>query len=123
MGGMSIDELAGDLVVVRGGNMSAGQLLGRAKKDHERLGLYGISAFAGRTRLMTAADVVSEATIPHKVIRISTVDQIRTEGFEISWSYARPHCTIDLGPEPTEARVSQLLSAFDPPIPNPGLRG
>jgi hypothetical protein len=118
-----IDELAGDVIVVRGGNMTAAQLLARARKDHGRLGRYGISAFAGGTPSMTAADIVSEATIPHKVIRTATVERIRAAGFEISWSFARPHCTIDVGPKPTEARVLRLLSAFDPPIPNPGLRG
>jgi hypothetical protein len=70
--------------------MTAAQLLARATKDHGRLGLYGISAFAGRTPSTTAADVVSEATIPHRVIRATTVHRIRAAGFEISWSFARP---------------------------------
>jgi hypothetical protein len=102
--------------------MTPAQLLDRARKDRERLGLYGVSAFAGRTPSTTAAEVVSEATIPHRVIRATTVQRIRAAGFEIEWSFARPHCTIDLGLEPTEAKVVELMAAFDPPVPNPGLK-
>ncbi len=103
--------------------MDAAQLLARAQKDRARLGLDAISAFAGWAPETTIEDIVAAGTIPHDMIQTSTVQRILDAGFAIEWSFARPHCTITLGEEPTEDTVARLVEAFDPPVPNPGLRG
>lgn len=103
--------------------MAAGHLLARARKDRARLDVYAVSAFAGWTPETTIEEIVASGNIPHEMIQTSRAQRIRDAGFTIGWSFGRPHCTIDLGEDPTEETAARLVEAFDPPVPNPGLRG
>lgn len=60
------------------------------------------------------------SVIPHVVLQKSTVARIRAAGFAVVRTGRWPHCTIDLGDEPDNARVAELIAAFDPPEPTPG---
>lgn len=118
---MRIDDLQDEAIIVRGGNKTAAQVLKRAKKDRDRLGRYGVSAFAGWTPATTLAEVVEAAIIVFDVVQLSTVGKIRTAGFSIERSFKWPHCTIDLGEEPMEDTAARLVALFAAPVPNPGL--
>lgn len=112
---MSIDDLPDDAVVIRGGPMTAANVIRRARKDRERLGLFGVSAFAGSSSETTVAELVERGEIPHAVLNRSTVGRIRSAGFVIRRFGRWPHCTIDLGDDADEDASARLVAAFDQP--------
>lgn len=67
---MSIDDLPDKATVIRGGPMTAANVIRRARKDQWRLGLLGISAFAGSSPETTVAELVEVGEIPHAVLNM-----------------------------------------------------
>lgn len=120
---MSIDDLPDDAVVIRGGPMTVANVIRRARKDQERLGFLGISAFAGASAAMTTAELVELGEVPHAVLNRSTVGRIKAAGFSIRRSGKWPHCTIDLGAGAGEDASARLVAAFDRPEPTPRTGG
>ncbi len=120
---MHSDDLPDEAIVVRGGHKTATQILIRARKDHRRLGYYGISAFAGWTSETSLAEVVEASGLLFDVVQTSTVGRLRAAGFGIQRTFMWPHCTIDLGEDPTDDDAARLAALFGPPVPNPGLGG
>lgn len=118
---MRIEDLPDEAIVVRGGHKNAAQILRRATKDRGRLGTYGISAFAGWTPETTLAEVVGASGLVFDVVQTSTVGRLRAAGFEIARSFRWPHCTIDLGDDPTEDTAARLVGLFNSPVANPAL--
>lgn len=116
---MSIDDLPDNATVIRGGPMTAANVIRRARKDQWRLGLLGISAFAGSSPETTVAELVELGEIPHAVLNRSTVGRIREVGFVIRRFGRWPHCTIDLGDDADEDAAARLVAAFDQPEPTP----
>lgn len=122
-GCVPVEDLPDEALVVRGGHKTADQILARARKDHHRLGLYGISSAAGWTPTTTLAEIVEASNLPYDVVQTSTVGAIRAAGFRIERTGKRPHCTIDLGEDPTQDTAARLAALFAPPVPNPGVGG
>ena len=116
-------DLPDGAIVVRGGHKTPAQLLARARKDYPRLNAYGLSAFAGWTPTITLAEVIEASELAYPEVQTSTVGRIRAAGFRIERTFKWPHCTIDLGEDPTENTAARLAEQFDPPVPRPGLRG
>jgi hypothetical protein len=85
------------------------------------LSLYGVSAAAASSAGTTVAELVSEFGLPHPTLRRSTVGRIRDAGFAVYRTGRRPHCTIDLGPDPGEDDALRLIEAFDIDESTPGM--
>lgn len=65
----------------------------------------------------------SEAGVPHKKVRCSTVGRLREQGFalKLDMSDGQPECHhhVIFPSDPTIADAERFINCFDPPIPNP----
>jgi hypothetical protein len=114
-------DLHDDAVVVRGGTMVAKRVLRKAQLARPHLnGVAGISVAAASSPDMTLRELLDAGQIPHHVIQRSTCARIRSAGFAMFRTGKWPHCTIDLGTDPTNDAAERLIAAFDAPEANPG---
>jgi hypothetical protein len=116
------DTLTSDTVVIRGDIMIAADLTTRATNDQRRLGYYGLSVVAVLKPLLTVAETVAYFNLAFPLIQLSTVGRIRAAGFSIERTFRWPHCTIDVGADPSESVMLRLIDAFDPAEPRPESR-
>jgi hypothetical protein len=115
------DDLPDDALIVRGGTMVAKRVLRKARLAKPHLnGVAGISVAAASTREMTLRELIGAGEIPHHRVQRSTCGRIRAAGFRPFRTGKWPHCTIDLGPDPTNDAADRLIAAFDAPEANPG---
>ena len=103
--------------MVRGGGLRIGALRGRAIKDLDRLGYFGISVFADDQA--SVQDLVEAGPVPHARLQRSTAGRIRAAGFDIEPTFDWPHCTVKLGDRLTDDVLRQLIVTFDPPEDSP----
>jgi hypothetical protein len=120
--GLVDNTLTTDTVVIRGDVMVAVNLTARAMKDFARLHYYGLSVMAILRPLVTVGQTVAYTGLSFPMVQLSTVARVRAAGFGIERTFSWPHCTIDIGADPSESVMLRLIDAFDPPEPIPEMR-
>jgi hypothetical protein len=117
-------ELPPETVVIRGGKMKRGPMAARAKKDREKLGIYGLScACLPDYSYEDLDDLARIAQMPQSVLRASTVGRIRGagEGFDVLLTATEKnpaHATLKLPDPPTDRDWETIEEIFDEPIRN-----
>ena len=111
-----------DVVVVRGGDDNAEKLRRHAERIHrayvlEGASLYGLSVYCTLDEL--AGRRLAHQLASYRLVRLSTVGRLRTAGFPLLPTFARPHFTVVL-PSVEPADLDRLLACFDPASHNPG---
>lgn len=111
-----------DVLVVRGGEDSAEKLRRHAERIHRAYvldgrPLYGLSVYCALDEL--AGRRLTRQLASYRLVRLSTVGRLRTAGFPLLPTFARPHFTIVL-PSVESADLDRLLACFDPASHNPG---
>lgn len=107
------------VVVVRGGEMT-GEFVRRTATDaHEELGIYAVSVFLTLDIDVEALCALEPFLSRYGKVRLSTVGRLRSSGFPLIPTLARPHYDIIL-PDLLEGTLGRLDGCFDPAVPNPG---
>jgi hypothetical protein len=111
-----------DVVVARGGEDNTEKLRRHAERIHRAYvldgrPLYGLSVYCALDEL--AGRRLTRQLASYHLVRLSTVGRLRTAGFPLLPTFARPHFTIVL-PSVESADLDRLLACFDPASHNPG---
>ena len=107
----------GNVLVVRGGEMSIDDVRRTAARSQVDVGAYLVSCYA--TLDQDLADLCRHRNLfRYSKVRTSTFARLRAAGFALLPSHARPHFDILL-PDVADATLERLVTCFDPPIPNP----
>lgn len=110
----------GDILVVRGGEMSIDDVRRTATRSQVDVGAYLVSAYA--TLDQELADLCRHRNLfRYSKVRTAPFARLRAAGFALLPSHARPHFDILL-PDVADATLHRLETCFDPPIPNPARR-
>jgi len=120
-------ELPPDAVVVRAGEMGSRSLWDNAVTHHKLFQEWALSVASYPD--MTAEEIAMGRRLRNRSMRVSTVEDIRSAGFEVvSDPDDAPHgpelhalikLPIDPSEEPTEDMWNQLRGCFGELIPNP----
>lgn len=102
--------------------MDANGLLESALDAAAIIGRPAVSVFAADSVTATVGDLLAFVRIPHTLLRTTTVGRIRAGGFTIRRTGGYPHCSIELGDEPSLVSARALARCFDQPTPNPTAR-
>lgn len=102
--------------------MNADALFESALDAADLVGHPAISVFAADDATATLRTLLEAVYVPHKSLRLSTVERVRTAGFTIRRTGRYPHCSIDFSEAPRLAEARRLADCFDPPIRNPSAR-
>jgi hypothetical protein len=111
-----------DVVVVRGGEDNTQKLRRHAERIHRAYilkgrPLYGLSVYCALDEL--AGRRLARQLASYRLVRLSSVGRLRTAGFLLLPTFARPHFTVVL-PGVESADLDRLLACFDPASQNPG---
>ena len=115
---MSLEPLADETFVIRGGLMEIVPLRIAIEACRRRAGFYGLS-FCGENSLSVPEITRLTTRLPQPRIRVSTIGRLRALGYELYRSGPRPHLTLKFEISPTDSGLKELVGAFGPDIPNP----
>jgi hypothetical protein len=107
------------IVVVRGGEMKSAAVVRSATDNHDEFGIYAISVFLTLDLPVERLCQVEDGLARYGKVRLSTAGRLRSLGFALLPTLARPHFDVVL-PDVEEPTLDRLELAFDQPIPNPG---
>jgi hypothetical protein len=110
------------VVVVRGGQMSSAYVRRTASDAFDEIGIFTVSVFLA---LDQGVDQLCEAEpmlARYRQVRLSTVGRLRSAGFALLPTLARPHYDVVL-PDLADDTLLRLDSVFDGPIPRPSASG
>lgn len=112
------EELPGDAVVIRGGQLDAEKLRKRAEKDRQADGTYVLSMWAGVKKSGETVEdllerLVAEGPIPHTQLNLTTAEALRAAGFQLAWA-PDPDCHYDLklGNVMDPGVIARFIGAF-----------
>ena len=110
------------VVVVRGGDDDKEKLRRHAERTHRAYALkseplYGVSVYCVLDEL--AGRRLARQLASYRLVRLSAVGRLRSAGFPLLPTFARPHFTVVL-PSVADADLNRLLACFGPASHNPG---
>jgi hypothetical protein len=108
--------LPDDAIVIRGGRSARDTMMRSAELHFELEGEYGLSAYCIPETPMEQIAVA--ATLPHGVLRASTVGDLRRRGFDVVPDEP-PHALIKLPNPPADSDLARVDECFGEPVPNP----
>ncbi len=109
------------VVVIRAGEreLSAETLRRTADLSRIEFGFYGVSVFLALDADVTSLCASTDYLRRYSQIQESTAGRIRSAGFALLATDARPHFAIVL-PDLDDETLARLRACFGPPRPNPG---